>query len=1321
MALILVVEPESRYIERIRDALTSEGWQVRAVGGSQEALSTAEREPPQLVLVSRESEGADRLFQTFSRRTGGPGVVALLPERTTLVEEPAADDALAKPFTDQDLRLAVRRGLKPKAPASPATPQAATPAEDDRQLTAQDIFGDLVAEVESEIRGPTTPRPASERSSTRTSPAPTSSASTAPASTSPASTTSLPRPAERRLPDPGTAPGAPRETPKRKPSTDELDLERTLSGLRRDVGLGSRPDRSPPKAPPKTTPLEPDAAPEPRSVRPDASRSSRPKRSDTDLDVEALLSETLSGFDLPAKKKTKKKRSPSPPEEPPARQTHPEESSLAGLLSDEDDLPPPTQVQPPPDLAGPPTPAASATGPATAGDPGGDGIGFEGLRAGTGKESEHEEEEIEISFAELSAPSLQEVPEPFTAGPGVGPEIRTDLDDLGVAEPVAGTPDRSAPAGDGLPPETGTTGPGQSLADWLESAQDSMFAPDDSPPDTGAEPPQTGSGDAADSTVAADSAGDSSRATDQRFGQYTLLDRIAVGGMAEVWKARSTGIEGFQKTVAIKKILPHLTDNDDFVNMFIDEAKLAAQLSHPNIIHIYDLGKIGDHFYIAMEYVEGKNLRAVLNESRRKALPLPRGLALLIAARLASALDYAHRKKDFEDRELGLVHRDVSPQNVLLSDEGDIKLCDFGIVKAVSKASQTQMGALKGKLQYMSPEQAWGKEVDGRSDLFSLGAILFEMLTGRRLFTGDSEISVLESVRQCRVVAPRELVPQIPEPVEAITLKALSMDPAERYQTAGEMQQELENVLYSVKPTPSPADLAEFLRRLAEAPEVNETELVPAPGSVAEDVSAEPVEPQKGPQERPPAEQDGEALSSLPPLGGATTTAEPEGSGPSAASPPGSPTRGDSSQPSGPAPAPETVETGGPVSVTARGEARSDAPGGAPYRPAATAMPALADYDLEELEEGGGRGKLWLVVLIVLLVAVGAAALYYVYFVRPSSVPPGETPETEAVPEQPSPPVPSPLDEVEDGTEGDDATPEAVGSAVRPSTPDRGRDQPLSTAAAAPPRATGSQSRRTSETPGTSAAERAGDARTGSVKTAGARTPEAKTPEVWKSTELRSTAAPSRSRTEPAPTVAAGSREPPPPTPGGAESPPSSPQTPFTLREGTSSPSGPSPAAPLETTESDAPERPRADAIVLREPTPREPTASPPGPETPAASGAESEPPVPEPEPPPEPQVREGDLVGPGPGVTPPVLVRFDKPSYPPIARRMKVEGEVVVSLLVDEDGRVVEARLIQGVREGVGLHQVALDAARRARYRPATKNGVRVKMWTTLRIPFRL
>jgi TonB family protein len=300
-----------------------------------------------------------------------------------------------------------------------------------------------------------------------------------------------------------------------------------------------------------------------------------------------------------------------------------------------------------------------------------------------------------------------------------------------------------------------------------------------------------------------------------KFGQYVLLEKIATGGMAEVWKARMRGVEGFQKIVAIKKILPHLSDNQDFIEMFVDEAKLAAQLNHNNIIHIYDLGKIQSSYYIAMEYIDGYDLKNILKKAQERDQPLSVEIALFIASKIAAALDYAHRKRDFEDKEMGLVHRDVSPQNVLISEEGDIKLCDFGIAKAASKASHTQAGALKGKLQYMSPEQAWGRNIDKRSDIFALATVLFEMLTARKLFAGDNELSILEQVREARVTPPSEFNDEVTPQIDAIVLKALQKDPANRYQTAGEMQRDLDAVLYSFKPTPTSADLAIYMHRLA--------------------------------------------------------------------------------------------------------------------------------------------------------------------------------------------------------------------------------------------------------------------------------------------------------------------------------------------------------------------------------------------------------------------------------------------------------------------------------------------------------------------------
>ena len=298
------------------------------------------------------------------------------------------------------------------------------------------------------------------------------------------------------------------------------------------------------------------------------------------------------------------------------------------------------------------------------------------------------------------------------------------------------------------------------------------------------------------------------------FGQYELIEPIATGGMAEVYRARMRGVEGFQKIVAIKRILPHLTDNQEFLTMFVDEAKLAAQLQHPNIVQIYDLGKIERSYYIAMEYVDGRDLRSILRTLEEKQARLPLGLAMFITSRLAAGLDYAHHKHDLQGTAMALVHRDVSPQNVLISYDGDIKLCDFGIAKAASKASHTRSGALKGKLQYMSPEQAWGKDIDSRSDIFSVGLVLYEMLTGRKGFAGDSELSILEQVRSPRLIPPRELDPAIPPEVERVVMRALKENPEDRYQTAAELASDLGNILQVIRPTPGAAELGAFLSEL---------------------------------------------------------------------------------------------------------------------------------------------------------------------------------------------------------------------------------------------------------------------------------------------------------------------------------------------------------------------------------------------------------------------------------------------------------------------------------------------------------------------------
>ena len=308
---------------------------------------------------------------------------------------------------------------------------------------------------------------------------------------------------------------------------------------------------------------------------------------------------------------------------------------------------------------------------------------------------------------------------------------------------------------------------------------------------------------------------------DETYGPYRLLEKIAVGGMAELFRAKRAGVEGFEKVVAVKRILPHLSDNKEFVVMFIDEAKMVAGLTHPNIVQIFDLGKIEKSYYIAMEYVHGRDLRSILKRAAERGTGVPRDLAVLIASKVCSALDYAHRKKDDQGQKMRIVHRDISPQNILISFEGDVKLTDFGIAKAATKATGDESGALRGKLLYMSPEQAWGKPMDRRSDIFSLGLVLYEMLTGQRPFLSSSELSILEMVRECRIAPPASVNGAIPEALAEATMKALARDPDQRYADAAEMHADLERILRDQGP-PTDADIARFMRLLFEQEERGE-------------------------------------------------------------------------------------------------------------------------------------------------------------------------------------------------------------------------------------------------------------------------------------------------------------------------------------------------------------------------------------------------------------------------------------------------------------------------------------------------------------------
>ncbi len=298
------------------------------------------------------------------------------------------------------------------------------------------------------------------------------------------------------------------------------------------------------------------------------------------------------------------------------------------------------------------------------------------------------------------------------------------------------------------------------------------------------------------------------------FGKYLLLDRISVGGMAEVFKAKSYGVEGFEKIIAIKRILPTMGEDRDFIKMFIDEAKIAGQLAHANICQIFELGRIDGSHFIAMEYIWGKDLLQIQNRLRKIKQQMPIPMACFAIAKVLEGLDYAHRKRDAHGRPLEIVHRDCSPQNVLVSYEGEVKVIDFGIAKATSRNSRTMAGVLKGKFGYMSPEQVRGLPLDRRSDIFALGTMLYECLTGERLFMGETDFSTLEKVRNVDIQPPRALNPAIPEQVERVILKALAKDVDDRYQWCSEMLVDLQQYLMAQDVVYTAKSLSSWLKEI---------------------------------------------------------------------------------------------------------------------------------------------------------------------------------------------------------------------------------------------------------------------------------------------------------------------------------------------------------------------------------------------------------------------------------------------------------------------------------------------------------------------------
>lgn len=298
------------------------------------------------------------------------------------------------------------------------------------------------------------------------------------------------------------------------------------------------------------------------------------------------------------------------------------------------------------------------------------------------------------------------------------------------------------------------------------------------------------------------------------LGRYELVRRLAVGGMAEIFLARLRGMGGFEKAVVVKRILPHLASDDEFIRMFLDEARLAGRLHHPNVAQVFDVDRDGEDFFFVMELVEGRDLGAILDAIIDRGTPLALAHTLAIAIGVCKGLHYAHEKKDDDGRPFEIVHRDVSPSNVLVSFDGNVKVVDFGIARATSRHTLTQQGVLRGKLPYMSPEQIEGKRLDRRSDIYAIGTLIYQMVTGKRPFSSDDEFALARQIPELDVPPPSQYHPDFPAELEAVVLRALTRDRDKRYQTAEELALALESFSRGHRVDASDSALARLMAEL---------------------------------------------------------------------------------------------------------------------------------------------------------------------------------------------------------------------------------------------------------------------------------------------------------------------------------------------------------------------------------------------------------------------------------------------------------------------------------------------------------------------------
>jgi serine/threonine-protein kinase len=296
--------------------------------------------------------------------------------------------------------------------------------------------------------------------------------------------------------------------------------------------------------------------------------------------------------------------------------------------------------------------------------------------------------------------------------------------------------------------------------------------------------------------------------TEAQQQRYRVVEKLESGGMAEVFRAESEGLQGFKKQVAIKRVLPHLSEKKKFISMFLDEARLSAQLTHSNCVQVFDIG-VGDNaYFIVMEYVDGANLKTIAESLRKAGKEFPVQCAALIAVEICKGLSYAHELRDPNGVELKIVHRDMSPPNVLVTKYGEIKIVDFGLAKANSQLERSEPGIIKGKFSYLSPEAALGQEVDARTDIFAVGIILWELLSGQRLFLGETDFQTVKKVQQAVVPPISQINKQVPPELEKIVARSLARDPSVRYQTARELAQDLNRFMFRFAQPVSTFDIA---------------------------------------------------------------------------------------------------------------------------------------------------------------------------------------------------------------------------------------------------------------------------------------------------------------------------------------------------------------------------------------------------------------------------------------------------------------------------------------------------------------------------------